>query len=212
MATYPDDPQYVQVDQEDEPTMIIDANGDDATPTTPPVRGFEPRGALNVGSVVDLLRQEQEELSSAREVYIPVKGYEKTGLQIRYRMPESGKELDMIMSKVSRQQKDAYLRNLYVAIDTMVFLCDGIYVQPEDVPEPVMLDPHNTGEPCQFDDTLAELLGMENAGSNELTTRQIVRKLFGGNELAIMSHSFDLSRWLQNTKADLNLEIWQVGE
>ena len=73
-----------------------------------------------------------------------------------------------------------------------------------------MLDPDEVGEPCGFDTTLATMLGMDLDA--DITARAVVKKLFGGNELAVMTHAFDLNRWLQNTKADLNLEIWQVGE
>lgn len=195
---------------EDQSTLVAHAPSENGE-AAPPVLPLEERGPFSAPSIVDLFRQEQEELASAKSVFIPVKGYEKTGLQIRYKMPESGKEIEMISNKVARQQKDTYARNLYSAMDIMIHLCDGLFVQPEDVPEPVMLDPENAGEPCGFDTTLAVLLGMD-VNNDDTTARAVVLKLFGGNELALMTHAFDLNRWMQNTKADLNLEMWQVGE
>jgi hypothetical protein len=177
----------------------------------PPVLPLEARGPLSTPSIVDLFKSEQEELAATKSVFIPVKGYEKTGLQIQYRMPGSGKEIEAIASKINRQFKDTYARNLYSAMDVMIHLCEGLYVQPEEVPEPVPLDSDDSGVACTFDVVLAELLGMD-TNNEDTTARAIVKKLFGGNELAIMSHAFDLNRWLSNTKADLNLEIWQVGE
>lgn len=172
-----------------------------------PVQAVDWRGPQ---SVVDLFKQEQQELANAKDVYIPVAGYERTGLQVHYRMPSDGKELETVGTKVGKQYKDAYSRNLYMAIDLMILLCLGLYVQPEDVPEPVMLDPDETGEPCQFDETLAGIMGMKY--EDEPTARDVVKHLFGGNQLAVIGHAEKLQRWLQNAKADLNAEIWQLGE
>lgn len=202
-----------KTEREDESTLVTSqtsGNGQDSE-AAPPVPGFGERGPFSSSSVVDLFKKEQAELADAKTVFIPVKGYEQTGLQIRYKMPASGKDIEIIANKVNRQYKDTYSRNLYTATDVMIHLCDGLFVQPEDVPEPVMLDPENLGEPCGFDTTLAELLGMD-VSNEDTTAREVVKKLFGGNEMAVMTHAFDLNRWLQNTKADLNLEIWQVGE
>jgi hypothetical protein len=177
-----------------------------------PVRGFDngdPRSPFSEASIVDLLKEDLKELGETKEAYIPVKGFGRAGLQICYHLPDRGKELDDLARKVQREMKDSYSRNLYIAIDTMIHLCSGIYVQPEGVEQPVMLDPENTGYPCLFDERLAELLGMEGEVSS---ARQVLRKLFGGNEMAIIAHAEKLNRWLQNTKADLSLEIWQVGE
>jgi hypothetical protein len=176
-----------------------------------PVQPFAMGGAGI--SVLDTFRQELGELTAAESVLIPVKGYEQTGLQIKYRMPASGQELERISSVVSRRYKSAYERSFYVALDTMVYLCEGLFVQPEGVEEPVMLDPEETGEPCQFDDRLATMMGIYNGdGSQSPTPRTVVRRLFGGNEMAILNHAERLNRWLANTKADLNAEIWQLGE
>lgn len=160
-------------------------------------------------SLVDLIKQDLKELSEAEDVFIPVKGYERTGLRVKYHMPESGKELDNIARKVMREQKDTYSRNLYTAIDTMIYLCDGLYVQPADVDEPVELDPQLTGSPVTFDETLAMIVGLD---SENPTARQVVRKLFGNNEMAIIAHAEKLNRWLMDTKADLSVELWQMGE
>jgi len=205
------------VEVADEPTDVTSDNGhmsDDGL-GTPPVREVDSPGPFSSPSVVDMFQQELNEISSAESVFIPVKGYEQTGLQIRYHMPESGKVLGDINTRVSKQYKDTYSRNLYVAISTMIQLCDGLYVQPSiegepEVDEPVMLDPDEMGMPVQFDERLAEMMGME--VTQNLTARQVVRRLFGNNEMAILAHAERLSRWLQNTKADINAEMWQVGE
>jgi hypothetical protein len=170
-----------------------------------PVEGFSPGAA----SIADLLKQDYNEIAEIEEVYIKVKGYDKSGLQVKYRLPESGKELDDISRKVNREYKDTYSRNLFTAIDTMIYLCEGLYVQPEGVEAPVMLDPQETGMPCRFDERLAVLIGMNGVESR---ARAVVRKLFNNNDLMVVGHAERLSRWLTDTKANLEIEFWQLGE
>lgn len=160
-------------------------------------------------SLVEQIRNEVEELSEIHEVFIPVIGYNQSNLQIKYRMPESGRELERIGQKVFRESKDRYTRNLYTAMDTMINLCVGLYVQPEDVDEPVELDPQELGYPVQFDERLAQVIGMNGGGGS---ARLVLRKLFGNNDVAILSHAERLSRWLANSQADLDREIWEMGE
>lgn len=192
--------------------MAVDEHGEDATlagldEDTPVLAVADKGGDF---SLVDTFKSELDELASNKEVFIPVKGYERTGLQIKYHLPEHGKELDMLGRKVQREAQDNYTRNLLISIDTMIYLCSGIYVQPPDVEAPVMLDPENTGSPAGFDDRLAELMGMDPGSPH--TARNVVKRLFGGNEMMLLAHAERLQRWLQNTKADLNAELWQLGE
>src|SRR5215472_3324951 len=192
----------------DEPDVVSDTTAVESNGETP-VQGLENTAPLiGEASILDVFQQELRELTETKEVYIPVKGYEGSGLQIKYFLPQSGRELKDIARKVQRETKDSFQRNLYVAMDTMIHLCDGIYVQPEGVEEPVMLDPHNTGYACHFDTTLEEMMPGDATG----TARGALRKLFGNNDFAMISHAERLNRWLQNTKADLDLEFWQTGE
>jgi hypothetical protein len=183
-------------------------NGDVDIEDVPPVQGFTPGADY---SVLDTFRQELQELAEAEDVLIPVKGYEATGLQIKYRMPESGSQLERITREVTRRYKTPYERNLNTAMEMMIYLCEGLYVQPDGVDEPVPLDFEETGQPVRFDERLATLIGLSGDGA-QVTAKMIVRKLFGNNELAIMTHAERLQRWLSNTKADLSAEIWQLGE
>lgn len=177
------------------------------TDETPPVQGFNAGGDF---AIVDVFREELRELQEAQTVLIPMKGYERIGLQIQYHMPEHGKEIANIAAKAMREVKDTYSRNLIIAMDSMIALCDGMYVQPEGVEEPVLLDPDSSGIPMDFGDSrLNDMMG----GNGEvLNARAQLKKLFGGNEMAIVAHSERLQRWLQNTKADLDSELWQLGE
>jgi len=179
---------------------------------------IEKKHPANVApSIVDLLKQDFEELAEHEDAYIPIMGYENTGLQVRYRMPGNGKELDNIARNNMRKHKDAFTRNVNIAIDTMIHLCAGLYVQPPDLGDngadpnvKYELDPANSGHPVGFDGNLAEIMGWE--GADTIASRDVVRKLFGKNDMAIMSHFERLNRWLVNTKADLTSEIWQMGE
>jgi hypothetical protein len=160
-------------------------------------------------SVLDLLKQDHDEIAASSEVFIRVVGYDKSGLQVKYRLPESG-ELATIGKKIERQHKDMFARNLYIAMDTMIALCEGIYVQPEGVEEPVGLDFEESGEPCGFDERLAVHLGMD--GETSITARDVVRRVFDNRDFAIISHAEKLNRWLVDAKADVDKEFWEVGE
>lgn len=196
------------IDEETQADLdAIDANGHTPVPL---LDSQGPRNPLSTPSVVDLFKAEQAELVSAKDIKIPVKGYELTGLQIQYHMPVDVKELDRIGAQIRKQYKDQFSQNLYMSMDTMIHLCDGLYVQPDGVEEPVMLDPEEVGEPVQFDHRLAAIMGMENP--EQATARQVVKRLFGNKDLMVIAHAERLNRWLQNVKADLTSEVWQLGE
>jgi len=185
--------------------LLEHPNEDEVTPVPGSDNGDAP---FSEASIMDLLQADMQELAESKDVYIPVKGYGRTGVQIRYGLPDKGRELSDIARKVEREVKDRYTRNITIAIDTMIHLCLGIYVQPEGVAEPVMLDPDETGEPVRFDNEFAKILGIE---TEVKSARQVVRRLFNNNDMAIISHAEKLQRWLQDTKADITLEIWQTA-
>lgn len=170
-----------------------------------PVAPLEEDGAPQ--TIIDLIQQDLQELGEKADTYIPVIGHERTGLAVRYMLPQSGKVLDNIATKVERETKDKYLRNLNTAIDTMLSLCEGLFVKPDGVEDYVMLDPQEIGMPVKFDARLAAIIGI----AEDAPARAVVKKLFANNEMAIMSHAERMSRWLNNTKADLEVEVWQLG-
>ena len=186
--------------------LVDDPKPDEDTPVRVSENGDAPT-PFEEASIMDLLQEDLRELAEVKEVYIPVKGYERSGIQVCYHLPGRGKELSDIARKVEREVKDRYTRNITTAIDTMIHLCSGIYVQPEGVESPVMLDPEETGEPAMFDQRLAHLMGIE---GEVQSSRQVVRRLFNNNDMAIISHAEKLQRWMQDTKADVTLELWQT--
>lgn len=158
-------------------------------------------------SLVDLIKADLQEAAKNVDVYISVAGREKSGLAFKYHLPETGKVIDEIGKKVERESKDEFYRALNTTMDTIIHLCEGIYVKPPGVTDYVMLDPQEAGFPVKFDDRMAEIVGLQQGA----TARSILKKIFGGNDMAIMSHGERLSRWLNNTNADLEKELWQVG-
>lgn len=159
-------------------------------------------------SIIDLLKADLQDLTDNAEATIPVVGYEKAGLAVKYHLPETGKQLDSIQRKVNAETKDPYYRNLNSAMDTMILLCEGLYVRPEGVEDYVMLDPQETGMPVRFDARMAAIVDIP----EDSPSRQVLKKVFGNNEMAILNHTERLGRWLNNTKADLVTELWQLGE
>lgn len=92
----------------------------------------------------------------------------------------------------------------------MIALNEGLYVMPPDVAEYVELDPEESGIPISFRDgpRLCEVFGLP----IDLPPIVALKRIFGNNEMALMTHAEKLSRWMADTKTDLNLEVWQMGE
>jgi hypothetical protein len=162
-------------------------------------------------SLVDVIKGELKELQEQKVVYIPVAGYEKSGLHARYRLPDNGKLLDDIVRRVMREYKDSYSRNLYSTVDTMVHLCEGLYVQHEETgDEYVELDPDEAGYPVRFDYRLAGIISDNGTLDSE---RKVVFALFGYKDLYILNHGAKLNRWMMDTNVDVETELWnQLGE
>lgn len=164
-------------------------------------------------SILDLLKEDYQELKDIKDVTIPIIGWEKTGLAIKYRLPESGAELDTLARKVFQEvnKKDRYGRNFKIAMDTMIHLNEGLYVKPRGIEDYIELDPSETGSPMVLADgeELSVIFGWD---GEVRTARDVVRKLFNNNDLAIINHAEKLNRWLVDTKVDLNVELWELGE
>jgi hypothetical protein len=162
-------------------------------------------------SLVDVIRGELKELQEQKVVYIPVAGYEKSGLHARYRLPENGKILDDIVRRVMREYKDKYSRNLYATADTIIHLCEGLYVRhPEAGEEYVELDPDEQGYPVRFDYRLAGIISDNGTLDTE---RKVLFALFGYKDVFILNHGAKLNMWMMDTNIDVETELWtQLGE
>lgn len=165
-------------------------------------------------SLLDLLKADYQEIVDIKDVYIPIIGWEKSGLAINYRLPESGAELDFIARKVFQEvpKSDPFRRGITVAMDTMITLSQGLFVKPAGVDDYVQLDPNERGAALELSDAeeLSVIFGWK--ADSVTTTRQVLKKLFGNNDMAIINHAEKLQRWLANTKADITTELWGLGE
>lgn len=164
-------------------------------------------------SILDLLKADYKDVAETKEVYIPVAGWERTGLSVRYRLPTSGVELDAIARKVNQQynRNDRYNRGFFTAVDTMIMLCDGLYIKhPDDPSQWVELDPNENGAPLDFGDG-EELSSIFGWNGNVSSARDVVKRMFGNNEMSILDHCGKLQRWMVDTKTDITTELWQLS-
>lgn len=145
-------------------------------------------------SLLDSLRRKHKELETNKETLIPLPGYEADPpiLLAKYRLLE-GKEVDMISSKVMRETKNQWDRNVLAAVDVFIAACEGLYYDMDDGtgPQPMSLN----GDPIMgYTTDLAEALEF-----TANSARQVVFGVFTNNEVAIMQHNVRLSRWMSNT-------------
>jgi len=174
----------------DETTQRVGAVGDDA-PTT----------------LLDQLASKRKEIADIRETFVPIPGYDKEPplLLAKYRLLE-GPELDRIGSRVRRDVKGRWDRQITAAIDTFIAACEGIYVDTGDGagPRPLTLN----GEPITgYTEELAQALKFASELPSPATARSVVLGLFTNNDVAISSHAMVLSRWFADTSIDVSQEM-----
>lgn len=107
---------------------------------------------------------------------------------------KSGKHLAKI--------KDPAQQQLLGAIDTLILACDEMCVYTADGVKPL---PSETGQPVRFDEQLCA--GLRAVGHSEFTerlsAREIVRRVFGDNDWAILQAGQEVSAWM----ADLRTKV-----
>jgi hypothetical protein len=145
-------------------------------------------------NVLDLLKEQREQVRQNTEVTIPLPGYDQEPpiLLARYRLLE-GPELERIASKVERETKPRWNRVVLSSVDTFIAACTGMYVDinGDGNPVPMTLG----GEPIPgYNDDLAQALGFKTQNA-----REVVFGVFASNEMAIVEHNAKLSRWMGNT-------------
>lgn len=159
-------------------------------------------GDAEQASLLDSLAAQRDEIASAKEVFIPIPGYEASGMTLlaRYRLM-SGDEVEAIGRKVTRQFKKGqrYERNVYATIDMMIAACSGIFVDRDG--EKIQLK-HNGNEIDGYDESLSEALKFEASSA-----RECVLGVFGNNIIAVQSHSLLLGRWMSDTSTDVMSEM-----
>ena len=150
-------------------------------------------------NLLESLRQRREEVASDHTVTLSLPGYDQDypKLYVKYRNVD-GKEVDLIARKVQRETKDRWDRQVLSTVDILIEACVGFYVattsEEEDDPTP-LVGPDGTLI-TGYDHTLSEAFQM-----NAQSARDTLFELFGGrkNDIMIMSHGVQLSRWMGNT-------------
>jgi hypothetical protein len=156
-------------------------------------------------NVLDAFRQKRQAIADTKDVLIALPGYDADPPRrlARYRLL-NGHELTLIGDKVRREVKGRWDRQIIAAVDTFIASIEGFFVDLGDGSDPVDHPLTYNGEPVtRFDQTLAEALAFENDG----TARGVVFGLFGGNEVMVSRHNFQLNRWMSDTSSKVDDEL-----
>lgn len=159
------------------------------------------------GSVVDMLRRRRQALASETTTDLDIPGYGGE-LFARYHLID-GKQLNAIATKVQKTEREASARALFASIDVLIAACDGLYIRDHGVEKGVH-EVMGEDTPVRYDQRLAEFLQYEGALGANPTARGVVLGLFGNNELAILTHSGNLQRWMMGLEAQNDEEF--LGE
>jgi|SRR5882672_5222381 len=150
-------------------------------------------------TLFDQLRARRREIQENRQTYVSIPGYEEIGLCAQYHLLD-GKIQERIVEKVKRQTKDRVDRGLFVAVDTMIQACDGLFLERDG--QYIPFDPDRRGFAFKYEKALADFLEYEAD-----TARRVVFGLFGNNDSMIAAHVMKLNRWFQNTTRDADEEF-----
>lgn len=171
--------------------------------TPVPAIALVTEGVEQDGSLLDSLAQKHSALANTKSIKMVLPGYDQKPpfLLAQYGLVD-GKELALLGEKVYRETKDAYQRQLYGAVDTMIMALQGFYVDLGDgLPKELTYQREHL---TRFDVSLAQALKFEDKLKPGHGAREVVFSLFGGNDIMIVSHSVQLSRWLSNTSIEVD--------
>lgn len=155
-------------------------------------------------SVRDRLRAQRQEVQRQKWCDITIPGYDGE-LVARYRLVD-GEELEKVGSRLRHKSKNQADRLVNGSMDTLIMACEGFYVrsQRDDQLYPIQ---DETGEIMRYDDRLAEFLNFPAESA-----RDVVRGVFGNNEMAIVQHNAKFSAWLADTSRDPDEPINLLGD
>jgi hypothetical protein len=148
-------------------------------------------------NLLDQLRQERTE-SADEETLIPIPGYERVPLLVKYRMMD-GHEVQKI-GRRSRKIRDTWSRNFTSAIDVMINAAIGVYVEVNGEVIPLTYEGR---EVMGYSPDLAAALGIQGAD----TARKVVIGTFKNKDLHIASHAARLNSWFSGTNVALDEEF-----
>lgn len=173
----------------------------DETPIEQALNGDAPNNLL------DQLAKKREAVSEAKEIDIPLPGYDNAPpiLLARYRLLE-GPDLTRIASNAQTEFRNRWERNLYSAVDVFVAAVIGLYYDMGDgVLHPLTVG----GVPVTgFTRELAEGLQFADKIDDPDSPRSVIFGLFANNDVMIGQHSFVLQRWFTNTTRSINEDMF----
>ena len=156
------------------------------------------------GSIKDKLQARRVEIADNRTYDLDIPGY-NGDLYAVYKLLD-GQRLNQIAQTVSKTTRDRAERGITAAIDTLVVACKELRVRDEgrdlSVSEVAGLESE-----VRYDSQLAAFLGFSGELSDTPTAREVLRKVFVDNEIAIAAHNQRLSRWMMGNGVSLDEEL-----
>lgn len=163
---------------------------------TPPGPGA---GAV---SLFDGLREKHREIAARKTIDIPIPGYDGD-LVARYRVLDVTSEMSGIAKRVAREFTNTMEAQLWATVDGMIVACEGIFASDKGGNLHPLSEATGSDTPVKYDMQLAQFMGFTGVGS----AREVVMELFGHNEVAMLDHGSQLSRWMSNTSRRVNEEF-----
>ena len=155
----------------------------------------EPDEPARPDSLLERLREDRRALASAESTTIEIPGYDGE-LVCRYRLMEAS-ELEKIARKAAKLPRER--RNLAVTMDSLSASCIEFETVDHRNGGAAGTLAENGGDPIRYDDRLAEALGY-----TAKSAREAVLGLFGGNEIAVLTHGAQLARWWSDASEDVD--------
>jgi hypothetical protein len=145
------------------------------------------------GSLLARLRERAAEVARERSIDLPVPGW-RGELVLRFQ-PLDVPALERLIARRGTNVEAG--SGLNEAIDAVTRACTGVYARDDD--ELVQLA--DIDGPVRLEHRLAVLLAMPMPPDAELTAREVVLGLFGGNAFALGSYVDRLVSWMADPDA-----------
>ena len=152
-------------------------------------------------SMMDKLRAERDAATpDTADINIP--GY-RDKFVARYKVVP-GRIAAELGKRAQRQFNEIHEQNIWATVDLIVAANTGLYFRNFDEEDPdkqlVPLDPdHEIGDPAVVAVTFSDPRTADMLHLTTDTARDLVYKVFGENDSAIMAHGITLSRWMADT-------------
>jgi len=160
-------------------------------------------------SLADQLRARRAEIAEAKEVYLPIVGYEQFGVVAQHRLMDR-QEVERIGRKVLNEVRDRGERNMRILLDTIINSTEGFFLQVGEDEQPQEILDANLGDsPVISWDGFARYLGWSPNGEGD--ARSALYFVFGYNEFAIGQYGILLNRWMGNTGIKVDEELLGEG-